>query len=516
MSDLTPEDVRRFAALFSGYQKAYGTFAIKGTASDGKAIGKAQTMRGTPTLAVYEAHLRGQGGGLGVIMLREDNTVFFGAIDYDVKTMDHVKAEAAIRENKLPLVLCRSKSGGGHFYCFTSEPVSAAVMRARLEEWTAVLGMSNTTEQFPKQVERYNDNDIGNWINLPYFNVLETNRFAIINGKSVTFREFLDWAEANRWTAEQMGHTTGPTEDETMFFEGPPCLQTLESQGGFVQGTKKEGMFNVGIYLRKRHPDDWMRRIDAVNQKMAGLLSDEVQGIVKQVGKKAYSYKCKQPPINACCNRRLCRTRMYGVGETDSVEGRGFAIGALTRYESSNGDEPLFAMEISGKRVLVTTPQLYSRDEFNRACISQANVIPVHMTPVRWMKFLNDILPTADIVPLPEDAGPLGQLWEHAIMFLTQQVMATELAKITLGIPYSEGQTIYFRSVDMFSYLNAKRIPYKSPQQVWELLRRHGGDKKFMHVDGRPMNVWYIPAPNDEEVQKAAENTTQEPPQEAF
>lgn len=218
--DLSPQVVSRFAALFAGYSKAYGTFLIRGNAPDGKAIGKAQTLRGQPTDKIYQLHLEGDGGGLGVIMLREDNTVFFGAIDYDNKTMDHLKAEAKIRELGLPLVLCRSKSGGGHFYCFTAEPVPAAVMRARLEEWTAMLGMSDTTEAFPKQAERYNENDIGNWINLPYFNADATNRFAFRDGREIGLLGFLDYAESQRQTAEQMGHSSGPSNEETIFFRG--------------------------------------------------------------------------------------------------------------------------------------------------------------------------------------------------------------------------------------------------------------------------------------------------------
>lgn len=212
--------VRRFASLYAGYQKAYGTFQIKGTAPDGKAIGKAQTRRGDPTDALYQAHLDGAGGGLGIIMLREDNTVFFGAIDYDNKTMDHKKASARIEELGLPLVLCRSKSGGGHFYCFVTSPVPAAVMRARLEEWTAVLGMSDTTEQFPKQAERYNESDIGNWINLPYFDAEKTSRYAFRGGREIGLLEFLDYAESMRQTPDQMGLSAGPSNDETLFFRG--------------------------------------------------------------------------------------------------------------------------------------------------------------------------------------------------------------------------------------------------------------------------------------------------------
>lgn len=449
-------------------------------------------------------------------MLREDNTVFFGAIDYDVKNMDHVKAEDRIRHFKLPLVLCRSKSGGGHFYCFTSEPVPASVMRDRLSEWTALLGMSVSTEQFPKQTSRYSETDVGNWINLPYFNAAETNRFAYHNGQPLELDEFLDYAESQRQTADQMEKPVGPAEGETIFVEGPPCLQTIEAMGGFVQGTKKDGMFDVAVYLRKRYPDDWQDHVDGFNRQMANIQSDEVQGIIKQVGKKAYGYKCKVPPINAYCNRRLCRTRQYGVGETEGADARGYSIGALTRYESSHGDEPFFAMEVNGKRVMVTTQQLYSRDEFNRACISQANVIPVHMTPIRWLKFLNELLPTADIVPLPEDASALGQLWEHIVMFLTQSVMATERAGIVMGVPFREEGFIYFRSPDLFQYLNARRVPYKSPQMVWEMLRQHRAVKVFWNVGGRGINVWGVPAPEQDEINSAAMNTETDLPPEAF
>src|SRR4051812_44734502 len=487
------QDAERFAALFAGYSKAYGTYAVRGTNAEGKAIGKPQTLRGTASLEHYQNHLDGKGAGLGVIMLREDNTVYFGAIDYDKKTMDHVKAEARVRELGLPLVLCRSKSGGGHFYCFTGEPVFAAVMRDRLDEWKAMMRMSTATETFPKQTARFNETDVGNWINLPYYDVESTVRHAYIDGKVATLQEFLAYAESKRQSSAQMG--AGTASETALFDEGPPCLQTLEASGGFVEGTKKDGMFNVGVYLKKKNGDHWAELFEGYNKAMAELKSDEVQGLLKQLSKKDYSYKCKLPPISSCCNRRLCRERMYGVGATDSDDSRGYALGALTRYESPNGDDPLYAMEIDGKRILVTTAQLYSRDEFNRAAMAQANVIPVHMTPQRWLKYLNEMLPTAEIVPLPEDAGPTGQLWEHIEMFLTQQVMATDKDKIVLGQPYKEGDTVYFTSVALFKYLDARRIKYESQQKVWDLLRKRGGDKKFWVVSGKGVNVWHLPAP---------------------
>src|SRR3954465_5685713 len=96
------QDAERFAALFAGYSKAYGTYAVRGTNAEGKAIGKPQTLRGTASLEHYTNHLDGKGAGLGVIMLREDNTVYFGLLDYDKKTMDPARTKAMVRKPVLP------------------------------------------------------------------------------------------------------------------------------------------------------------------------------------------------------------------------------------------------------------------------------------------------------------------------------------------------------------------------------------------------------------------------------
>jgi hypothetical protein len=195
---LSSDLVRRFAALFHGYDRAYGTYAISQVAENGKHTGKATTVRQDVVPLLYERHLQGEGPGLGIIPLREDDTVYFGAIDYDNRNMDHVKAEQAIRSNGLPLVLCRSKSGGGHFYCFLKEPVPAAILRKQLSGWAAVLRMPPKVELFPKQVRRTGDDDVGTFINLPYFKASETKRYAFIDGEPASFSTFLTYAETHK------------------------------------------------------------------------------------------------------------------------------------------------------------------------------------------------------------------------------------------------------------------------------------------------------------------------------
>lgn len=489
---IADRDVTRFATLFSGYEKARGVFTPTKKGPNGKVQGRVATLRGGADFTHFQEHLNG-GTGLGIIMLRDDDTVLFGAIDYDRRDMDHAKAEAKVKELGLPLVLCRSKSGGGHFYCFLTDPLPADEMRDRLDEWRALLGMAPSTEIFPKQDCRANDDDVGSWINLPYYGAEDTSRYAILDGQPASLEAFLDAAEAARVDPDVLAKSW--IADTTLFPEGPPCLQTLEAQGGFSEGGKKNGMFDVGVYLRKAHPDDWESRFDSYNATMAGLTSSEVQGLIKQLRKKNYSYQCKQPPINSVCQRRLCLQRQYGIGEGDP-EQQGVMIGGITRYESAHGEEPLWAMEVNGKRMMITTQQLYSRDEFNRAAISQVNLVPVHMTPARWLKYLNNMIATAEIVAMPDDASPTGQLWERVVMFLTQQADAKDRAEILTGKPYrgADGR-VYFRSLDLFAYLDARRAQYRSPQHVWQILRDRGAEKGFWNIKGAGVNWWSIPSP---------------------
>lgn len=496
---LSPSSVvERFASLFSGYERMRGAFVVKGADEKGKVTGKAATLRGGATLEHYTAHLAGE-QGLGVIMLREDNTVNFAAIDYDNRKMDHAKAFAKIQMLKLPLVLCRSKSGGGHFYCFTQEPIPATLMRERLDEWTAMLGFSASTEKFPKQTTRFSPEDVGSWINLPYFggDREDQERYAIGPNGPLKLAEFLDYAESHRATLAQLQQPAyAPSDDESdLFYEGPPCLQVLHRQGGLPEGARNDGMVAVITYLKKRYPDSWEEHVDRYNQEMGQRNSRELTELVKGLSKKDYAYRCQQQPLKDVCQRRTCIRRMYGVGQGDP-ESQGITLSGLTRYDLPNGDEPLWGVEVNGRRVVLTNNQLYSRDDFNRACMAQANALPVHMAPARWLKYLGELIPKADIIALPEDAGPSGQLWERIVEFCQQKASAQAKDEILLGKPWRENGKLYFRSTDLFRYLDARRVAYKSPQQVWHLLNSKGAERDFWKVSGRGVNVWSLPIPD--------------------
>lgn len=497
---VTDSQISRFLRLFTGFSKAYGQYDVKKSNEPGKKnVGKPWTVASCVTKDVVRDHLEGTGPGLGVIMLCDDDTVLFAAIDVDDYAADHTKICNQIARLKLPLIVCRSKSGGAHLYVFMSEPVPAHIVRDRLDEWRSALGLSPKTETFPKQISRAG-NEIGNWINVPYQNEDQTVRYAFDpDGKVCTLEQFLTLAEHSMVDREYMSkpHFKAASAQD-LFYEAPPCLQIIHGQGGFVEGTRNEGMFSVGVYLIKRFGEGWKAHMDEYNQAMAGLPSVEVAGLIRNLEKKKdkYFYACKRSPLQEVCQRRACLAREFGVGD-GGAESAKVEILSVIRYDHPAPDPPLWSFEINGRRVMVDNDTFYSRDALNRACMAQAGCVPLHMPPAKWLKQLNDLVQSADVTPMPEDASPTGQLWERVEMYLQQGVDAKAREEVLTGKVYREDGMAYFRSVDLFAYLESRRIKYKSEQHVWQLLRQHKASKSVWSFGKAPnevsANVWCMP-----------------------
>ena len=66
--------------------------------------------------------------------------------------------------------------------------------------------------------------------------------------------------------------------------DGPPCLQQLCTQG-FPEGTRNNGLFNIGFYLRKFDADKWKILLEEYNRNYMTppLAAQEVIIIQKQL-----------------------------------------------------------------------------------------------------------------------------------------------------------------------------------------------------------------------------------------
>jgi len=162
----------RFMAAFEGSSVAHGQTTVGSTRRNGKTEAKSFIVREPLTKELVLGHLEGK-HGIGSIPINDKNMCKFGALDIDTYPIDHLAILKKCRRFKIPVVVCRSKSGGAHLFLFTKDWISATDMRDHLTEFAAVLGFGGC-EVFPKQDKILAERgDVGNFINLPYFDQKE-------------------------------------------------------------------------------------------------------------------------------------------------------------------------------------------------------------------------------------------------------------------------------------------------------------------------------------------------------
>ena len=225
-----------FMEVFTGMEQAYGTYAIGRNRKGAKQVGKAQTLREPLTKRQWELHLAGD-QGLGVIPIREDNTVLWGCIDVDDYHVDLPALARKIHDQKLPLIVCRTKSGGAHVFIFFKDPVAATDCQDALRDLASGLGFGGS-EIFPKQTEVLLERgDLGNWLNMPYFGGDDTNRFAIKpDGTQAKAQEFLAAVGRVALSPSELEGVSYAKADDILP-DGPPCLQAL-CAAGFPEGQR--------------------------------------------------------------------------------------------------------------------------------------------------------------------------------------------------------------------------------------------------------------------------------------
>jgi hypothetical protein len=209
MTGVKANAVERLAICFEGFHDAHGTHGEPVQRNDGKCEIKstARTLREPVTTRLWEQHVAGT-RPLGVGPIREDGTCSWGCIDVDDYTLNLANLIKKIAQMNLPLVPCRSKSGGLHLFLFVQSPVPAAEMRAALAHQASRFGLGGA-EVFPKQtatnVER---GDNASWMIMPYFGSTYGGKIypqecLRQTGAALTLDEFVRQIDANRCSREQ-------------------------------------------------------------------------------------------------------------------------------------------------------------------------------------------------------------------------------------------------------------------------------------------------------------------------
>ena len=215
--------IERFKNIFYGLDRAHGVTLVGESNGDGNKIkGKSFVKREPVTDELWQKHLDGA-DSLGIIPINDDNKCKWGCIDIDsYAEFDHKQLINKIKQFQLPLVVCRSKSGGAHVFLFTEDYVSAGLMQDKLNEIRSVLGYGGS-EVFPKQRELKSKDDTGNFLNLPYFNCGQTTRYAFMeDGEAASIDAFFELYERYK---QQDISTIEIKRPETPYSDGPPCIE---------------------------------------------------------------------------------------------------------------------------------------------------------------------------------------------------------------------------------------------------------------------------------------------------
>jgi hypothetical protein len=461
--------MNRFKEIFTGLERAHGVTFVDKKGVDGEKIkGKSFVKRETVTDDMWLRHLQGTEPSLGIIPINDENKCIWGCLDIDSYAgFDHQKLINKIKLLKLPLVVFRSKSGGAHVFCFTTVPVTAQLMRDKLLSVSAVLGYGGS-EVFPKQVELKSEEDTGNFLNLPYFNGDNTTRYAFLeNGEAAGMNGFYGLYERNKLTPEALERLE-IKRPESEFSDGPPCIESL-TQNKLTDGRDRV-IYQYIQYAKRKWPEDWQNRINQFNYKYFETPLDDktIQDKIKFHGKKELGFKCNEEPMCNHCDKKLCRSRKFGIGG-ESI------FPELSDLQKVELDEPYYWVNVDGERVkLDNIDCLMDQRLFRRTVTKQINKKPSRIKPNEFDKYVDLLLAGVEIVKAPQGSSILDQLQDHLEEFCTNRTAkSTTKEDILRGNVWThEGKHYFIFSKFFHGYLQRKKWGEKA-QPTQQMLKEH-------------------------------------------
>ena len=485
------DDRKKFIEIFSGLERAYGQTQSRSKNESGKLEAKSWIEKEPLTEQKWMDHLDGKEPSLGIIPIKDDNTCTWGAIDIDTYDgFDHKKLIKTIIEKKLPLVVCKSKSGGAHIFLFVKQSCSAKDMQMKLAEIAAWIGYGES-EVFPKQIE-LNSKGTGNFLNLPYNHPEYPTRYAL-NDKGdaldtlYSFIEYYEIKVVDKITDVVIDKpVTKKSNDD--FKNAPPCLVTLASQG-FAEGSRNMAMFQLGVYLRQRFPEQLETKLDYYNSKYFSppLPSREVLTILKQVEDKKYFYRCEDPTFKSVCEKIRCQTMKFGIGNSASND-----ITSLKKWVSDN---PMYEVTHNGKVIILSLDQLANHGEYRKATIAQANESPRPIAPAIWADIVDGLLKNmgeGDYIHLPGEVTAKGQFLDQLKIFLENNGGAKDRQDVLQGMVYEHEKYLFFKPQSFRDFLKMKRFTKMSDSHQYKIFSEFGGNTAKLRVNNKAEHCWKV------------------------
>ena len=489
-------EAEQLLTVFQGSKAAHGQTILGRVGRNGKTEANSTVVREPLTVDKVQAHIDGK-HGVGSIPITQDNMCKFGALDIDTYDLDHKSLNKKILKLKLPLLLCRSKSGGAHLFLFLKDWEPASLVREYLTEMSITLGHSGC-EIFPKQDKILADRgDVVNFINMPYFKADLTTRYCLNkDGEAMSLAEFFEAVKKKRISVSELNAFQFAGKREH-FVDGPYCLEVISSLGP-VSEMRNIFMFAVGVYCRYKWPDDWKKHHEEYNRMLCSpsLDAKEIVQIQESLQKKEYFYQCDVCPLKDHCDKDICKTRPFGVGSSapDTAE-----LGGLTIMLS----EPrLYFMDVNGKRVQLSTEQLQNQLLWQRACMEQIQTMPPTVKPQKWQVLVSLLMDKSTQLEVPEELTLTGQFKELLKTYCTSRIKAMAPEEMEMGKPWTDEGLTRFTIAGLMQFLKNRGFTSYSRAQVQEQIKHlNNGQECFgrynvRNADGKriQLRVWWVPS----------------------
>lgn len=497
--------LQRYMALFRGNPRSFGQWLPK-EADPNKS---SMTEKRAYDTADFKNHFSGR-RGIGIVPIMDDATCMWGAIDIDNhgqdSDLDIAAIEKRVTELGLPLIACRSKSGGVHLFLFGREPLRAAQVHSILKKWAADLKVEGVDCIFPKQTRLEFNNEggraLGNWINLPYFDAERTVRYAVERGERMSLELFLTSAETRAVNAHQLDQLYSNEHSEA-----PPCIAAMITDG-ISEGSRNDAAYNLTIYMKKKSPDDYRDRMYDLNGQVfeTPLPFNEIKKVVASASRRDYRYRCNTEPCKSLCDRKTCLTKKFGITQDQSDEmDAEYEIPAITDLVKYDTNPVRWEFTVEAVTIMVSTEELF---EWRILRLKLAERL-MRMVPLikndKWQKILKVLMSTCRVEDAPEDASTEGVVKSQMINFIRKCDLSSDGLDILdrkalfRGIPVvqvdkddPEVRYVYFRGEDFVQHLKRAKTEDLKGVNLWFAMKKLGVQHGRIRVEDKTPQVWYI------------------------
>ena len=511
-------NVKRFRDIFVGLEERFGYHIADYEAGNGKKSGTSFTSNYPHSLEMWESHLKGEkfkvkttrgiveADSLGLCPINNNSKCKWGAIDLDNYKPDVKELFKKIKSLNVSAIPFRSKSGGIHLYIFLTEEVPALLMREKLHSIKNIFGVEQPDKIFP--VQKYlnlEKGSAGSWINLPYHNAANTERYMIReDGTKATLEEFFETYERNKVTPAQLKKLKSNIdegESGDWFKEGPPCMQSL-AKFGVEKKVRNETLLDMTRYIKLRYPEKWRDKVGEYNKKIFIPPMDytEVNNIIGSRDKKDYQYRCSSDWLKPHCDRDKCIMRKFGIGGTATNE---LVLGPLSYVKSI---PKIWYLGFNGEEVKLYSKELVKQDLAREAATEQTGKTPKKAKT--WDEQIRLLQEKATPMDAPEESLPMYKLTQYIRTFCFNMRRTEDRAQVLFGKPYidkKEGK-IHFQFDSFYTFLETKKWKDNEATTHEMLQKIEGVEHDKLHITKNvKRNVYTINIKDFEEQQVEAQ-----------